>query len=98
MIEHEADGRRIEPGIERVQNAARHGHAVMGFEHRGGIGHERGDRIAAADALACQRRGQPARTRIELRIGIVPGAMNDGGGFGISERGRCKKEIGVSGW
>ena len=48
VVEHEGDGRRIEARIDGVQHGARHGHAVMGLEHGGGVGEHHRDGIAYA--------------------------------------------------
>ena len=54
MIELEGDDRRIESRIDRVQDRARHRHAEVGFEHRGGVGQHHRDGIAHADAEPAQ--------------------------------------------
>ena len=77
MIERKGDGRRIEPGVERVEHAARHRHAVMAFEHGRRIGEHHRDRVALLDAGLGQRRGEPAGAGIEVRIGVRAAAMDD---------------------
>ena len=69
---------RIEPRVERVEHRARHGDAVMGFEHRRRVGEQHGDGVAAPDPLIRQRRGKPARPRVELGIGDAALAVDDG--------------------
>ena len=91
MIEHEGDRCRIEPRVERVQHAARHGYAMMGFEHRRCVGEQDRDGVAAADPLVRQRRGQPARPRVELGIGDAALAVDDGDDIGMRGRGARKK-------
>ena len=49
VIEHEGERGGVEPGVERVEHAAGHRHAVVAFEHRRRVGDDHGDRVAAPD-------------------------------------------------
>jgi hypothetical protein len=66
VAQDEADGGRIQAHVERVQDRARHGHAVVGLEHRRGVGRHDRDGIARADAARDQRRGQAPAARVGL--------------------------------
>ena len=71
MIEHEGERGGVEPGVQRVEHRAAHRHAVMGFQHRGRVGEQRRDGVAARKAAARERAGEPARARVEVAI-IAP--------------------------
>ena len=68
MVEREGDDRGIEPRVERIEHALAHRHAVMALEHGRRIGEQRRHGVAAPDAALGQRRGEPARARIELAV------------------------------
>ena len=68
MVEREGEDRGVEPGIEGIEDGAGHRHAVMGLEHRRRVGEHDRDGVAALDAAPRQRRGEPARARIELPV------------------------------
>ena len=77
VVEPEGDDRRVEPRVERIEHGARHRHAVMAFEHRRRVGEHDRDRVAAPDAALRQRRGEPARARVELAVGAPQRAVDD---------------------
>ena len=58
MVEDIADGCGVEAGVDGVQHAAGHGHAVMAFQHFGDIGQHGRNRIAAPQAALVQRMGE----------------------------------------
>ena len=111
VIEREGDDRRVEPGVERVEHALRHRHAVMAFQHRRRVGEHHRDGVAALDAALGQRRGEPPRARIELGVIAPQRPVDDGGVAGKHGRralekaerrqrlviGRIAVEIGVVG-
>ena len=69
VVELEGDRRGVEPGVERMQDGAGHGHAVVGLDHRRGVGEHDGDGVAGPDGAAGQCRGEPPRAVVELGIG-----------------------------
>ena len=68
VVELERDDGGVEPRVDGVEHRARHRHAVVAFEHRRRVGEHRRHRVAAADAALRQRRGKPARPRVELPV------------------------------
>ena len=50
VIERESQDGGIEPGVDRIEHRARHGDAVVRFQHRRYIGQHDSNRIAALDA------------------------------------------------
>ncbi|MOA22937.1 hypothetical protein D3C78_1435350 [compost metagenome] len=55
MVEHEGDGLGVEPGVERIEHRAGHGHAEMRFDHGRRIGQQHGHAVVLANAIALQR-------------------------------------------
>ena len=64
----------VEAGVERVEHRAAHRHAVMTFEHRGGVGEHDRDRVAARETSLGERGGELLRSRVELAIIAAQGA------------------------
>ena len=69
----------IEPRVDGVEHRAGHRHAVVAFEHRRRVGEHGRDRVAAPDAALRQRRGEPARARVELGVAAPQRAVDDRG-------------------
>ena len=111
MVEREGDDSGVEARVQRVEDGAGHRHAVMAFEHGRGVRQHCRDGVVLSDAVLRQRRGEPARTGIELGIAAPERAVNDGrpagkdrgGALQEGERrqrleiGRVAVEIGVIG-
>ena len=91
VIERESNDRRVKPRVDRIEHAARHGDPVMGLKHRRRVGQDDGDRVAALDAAAGQRRCKASRARIKVLIGKTSRAVNDGRLVGIDRRGARQK-------
>ena len=87
MIELERDRGRIEPDVERVEHRARHRHREMRLVHRGDVRQHRRDRIAAADAAACEIRRKAPAARIGLRPGEDAALIDRADMVGIDRRG-----------
>jgi CheY-like chemotaxis protein len=87
VIEHEGDGWGIETRVERIEHTTRHRHTVMDLQHGGRVGEQYRHRVAAFDAFARQRRGKPARARVEFRVVAFQLAVNDGGARGMHRGG-----------
>ena len=66
VVQDEADGGRVQAHVERVQDRARHGHAVVRLERGRGIGRHDRDRVARTDAARDQRRGQAPAAGVSL--------------------------------
>ncbi len=91
MVELEGDDRGVEPGIDGVEHRGAHRHAVVAFEHRGGIGEDDRDGVAAADAALRQRRAEAARARVEIAVAPSQRPVDDRGVVG-KHRGRPLQE------
>ncbi len=91
MVERKRDDRRVEAGIERVEHGAAHRHAVMAFEHGRGVGQHGGDGVVLADAVAGERRGEPARAGVEVSIAAAQRAVNDRDMVRIDARGTLEE-------
>ena len=87
VLQHEGNGLRIEPGVQRVEHRARHGHAEMDFEHGRHVGQHDRHGMARADAARAQRMRQLAAAVIGLFPGLALRAVNDGGTLWIDPRG-----------
>ena len=91
VVERERDDGGVEPGVDRVEHGAGHGHAVVRFQHRRHIGQHHRHRIAALDAALDERRGKFFRAREKLAIG--PGALAvDDRGLVRIDRGGARQE------
>ena len=77
VIEDVRDRRCIEAEIVGVQHRAGPRHAVMGFDHRGGIGREHRYHLAIAHADAAQSAGERPATPQYVRPAQAPIAMHD---------------------
>jgi hypothetical protein len=53
--QHEGDGFGVEAGVEGVEHGADHRHAEVGLEHGRHVGQHHGHRVALADATAGER-------------------------------------------
>ncbi len=82
MVEHEGQGGRIQPGVERVQYRPEHGRGKVQLDHRWHVGQHHRHGIALADAHARQRTGQaaaalgdfpPAQAALTMDHGQAPG-------------------------
>ena len=78
MIQNKGDGCRIKARIDRIENAARHRHAVMGVVDRWDVGREHGHRIVLADTLRGELARKPSCPVVRLTIRIANIAMHDG--------------------
>ena len=78
VVEGEGDDRGIEAGVERVEDGARHRYPVVGLQHRRRVGEHHRDRIAARNAVFCQRRSEPSRARVDIFVGRLARSMNNG--------------------
>ncbi len=50
VLQDERQCRRVEPGVQRVEDGAAHRHAVMRLQHRRDVGQHRRHRVAGTDA------------------------------------------------
>ena len=76
MFEHEGNGLRVEPGIERVEYRADHGRTKMHVHHRRNIRQHCRNGVTFADAAFFQRRRQLAATQILVFPGSALCAMH----------------------
>ena len=76
VLEDERDRRGVETVVERVEHRARHRHAEVRLVHRRSVGRHHRDRVAAADAEARERRGEPARALVDLGPGVASIAVH----------------------
>jgi len=67
----------VEAGVQGVENRPAHGHAVMAFEHRRGVGEHGRNRIAALQAETRERRAELAGAGVEIPIIAAQRAMDD---------------------
>ncbi len=78
MIEDEGQRRGIQPGVQRIQDGAGHGHAEMRLQHRRDVGGHHGDRIPLPDPPPDKRTRQTAGAGIELPVAVAEIAMDNG--------------------
>ena len=76
VLQAEADGRAVQPRVDRVEDGAGHRHAVVRFEQRRHVGRHDRHGIARADAGLRQCRGQPPAAPVQLGIGDAPVAVH----------------------
>ena len=76
MLQDEGDGPGVQPDVQGVQHTAHHGHAVVGLQHRRGVGRHDGDAIPASEAAAFQGRCQALRALEKLGIGKALAAVD----------------------
>ncbi len=91
MVEHEGDGLGIEAGVEAVEHGPDHGNGKMGLHHGRDIGQDHGHRVAFADTLLGQGRGETAHAGIGLLPSEVPLFMHDTGEVGMDMGGAGEK-------
>ena len=87
MLQHESDGVRIEPRVQRVEHRPGHRHAEMRLEHRGNVGQHHRHRVAPANAVRRERRSQTTAAAVCLMPGLPTLAIDHGQRFGIHMRG-----------
>ena len=102
MLQHEGNGRSVQPCVQRIQHRPQHRHAIMGFQHGRGVGQHHRHRVALFDALFGQRRGQAAAAGIEIGIPDALLAMDDGGAVregagGAFQEGQRRQRLVVGG-
>ena len=78
MLQHEGDGLGVEPGVQRVEHGAGHGHAEVRLEHRRHIGQHHRHRVVLAHATRGQGAGQPAAAGVGVAPGLAPLTIDDG--------------------
>ena len=86
VVEAEGQRRCVEPGIEGVEHAPRHRHAVVALEHLGGVGQQYRHGVAAPDAARRQRRGEAPAAGVERAIAPAQPSVDDGGVIGKHPR------------
>lgn len=84
MIQHEGNGLRIKPHIERIEHRAGHGNAIVQFQHFRDIRGKYGNRIPGFKAVAAQGGRKLAASPVKGAVGATQGAMNDGCFVGIN--------------
>ena len=83
MVELEGDDGGVETGVERMQHRLGHRHAEMRLQHWRRVGQHHGDRVALADAVLLQRRGELQRAAPEIAVADALAAVDDGYVVGI---------------
>ena len=91
MVELEGDDRRIEPGVERMQHAPGHRYGEMRLQHRRGVGQHHRHRVALADAVFGQCRGELQRALPPLAVVRALVAVDDGDMVGEGLGGAFEK-------
>ena len=76
VAEDIADLVRAEPRIDRHQDAARPGHAVVRLEHRGDVRAQEGDAVVLGEPGGAQGGGEPVHPLLELPVRVAPGAVD----------------------
>ena len=79
VAEDEADRGGVEPVVEGVEHRAAHRHAEVRFEHLRDVRRYQRDGVAGPYAASCERPGEAAAARVELRVGDAPGSMHNRG-------------------
>ncbi|MDT4861018.1 hypothetical protein FQZ97_956030 [compost metagenome] len=78
VVQHESNRVGVEPGVERVEHGARHGHAKVRFDHRRCVGQHHGHRVVLANAGTLQGAGQLPGAVVGLAPGLAQIAVHDG--------------------
>ena len=77
MIKLEGDDSCVQPRIDRMKNAAAHGHTIVALKHRGRIGEQRRNSVPPRYSTLRQCRRQLARARIKRRVATAQRPMDD---------------------
>ena len=77
VVDLPGDQRRVEAGVERVEDRVEGGHRVMRLDHLGRVVQHHADGRAAADAERAQRGREPRSTIARLAPGVAARAVHD---------------------
>ena len=91
MIQLERDDRRIQTGVDRMQNPAAHRHTVVTFQHRRNVGQHGRHSIPPSDPVRRQCRGQLPRPAVEIGIAAPQRAVHHRGVIGKHRRRAFQK-------
>jgi hypothetical protein len=97
MLEHEADARRVESGVEGVEHRARHRYAEVRFIHLRRVRQQRGDGVTCRHSPGLERRGQPPSARVGLCPGESAALVHDREAIRQTRALHLRKLSGVSG-
>ena len=86
MLQDECHRLRIEPVVDRVEDAARHGRRIVHLQRRDAVGREHRNRVVLADAGLAERVGRLPAAPPHLGIG------DDA--FAVDDRGLARKDQG----
>ncbi len=78
VAQDEGDHGGIEPGVERVEDGAEHGHAEMRLDQRRDVGRQDRHCVAAPDPPGGERGGEPAAPGVGLGPACLRAAMDHG--------------------
>ncbi len=84
VLEDKSQGGSIETDIESVQDGARHGDSVVGFENLRDVGRHHGDGVAFTDAARHKPAGKSSASFSGLSPGASQRSVDDGWLFGIN--------------
>src|SRR5581483_8041357 len=84
---------RGEAVVERHEDGADLGDAVVALEEEVGVRAEDADAVALADAEREKGVGELVHARLEVAVGVAAGAVDDGGLVGV-ELGSAAEEVG----
>src|SRR5260221_5000145 len=76
MFQDEADHRRIEPDVERIEHGAGHGDAEMRLEGLGRVGRHQRHRVVLGHPARAERAGQPPAAPVALGPAVAALAMH----------------------
>ena len=85
-----------QPGVDRDQDTAGLGHGEVGEQQRLAVQREEGDPVAAAQPAPAKRRGEAARARPPVAVGVPALAVDGGEPLGVDGAGALRKETGES--
>ncbi len=93
VVQHEGDGLRIQPGVQRIEHRARHGDAKVRLHHGRRVGQHHGHRVVLANARCAAGRwpagGSAHRPRAQV---CAQRAVHDGQALRI-HLGRAFNEV-----
>ena len=91
MVELECDDRRVEAGVDRMENATAHGHAVVAFQHGRCVREKGRNGVTPRDPFTCQSRRELTRAVVEFCIGAAQFPVHNRGVVGKDTRSPFKE-------